>query len=227
MAVTTGLGGAQAYGAVTANANTVITRLVEPKPGCITRIRYLSYTAGATAHTLTVMRPLNKTTLTAAASAAQAVVNIAANPGGYAALARNGVTPRTADNLLAGSDFVAYQASDGTWVLDTVSSISSLAVTLTTNVPTGGLAAGTVLWWFGIITDANPGNAAVHPQFALTDAVTTTFGSADDNYAGWIGSLPPYNALGMTGFGEPIILHSGNATNAGTLNFVSVLYTLR
>jgi hypothetical protein len=216
-----------AYGSLTQTQGTVITRLVEPRANTVTRLRYVSYTAAATAHTLTVMRPFNFTKLTAAAAASQAVVNIAANPGNYSALAQNGVTPRTGNNLMAANDFVAYQASDGTWVLDTVSSISSLAVTLTTNVPTGGVAANTVLWWFGIISDTNPNTALAHPQFALADSATTTFGSESDNTAGWLGSVPGLSCLGMSGVGEPLILHSGNATNAGTLNRVSVLHSMR
>jgi hypothetical protein len=229
MAVTTGLGGAQGYGKVTQTADTVITRLIEPKAGCITRIRYLKYTAAGTAHTLTVMRPLGKTSLTAAAAASQAVVNVQINPGNYSAIATALGTPtcRTSNNLAAANDFVAYQCADGTWVLDTISSISSLAITLTSNVPTGGLALGTTLWWFGIITDTNPGNAEAHPQFTLTASTAVTFGSVDDNYAGWLGSLPAYPTLGMSGFGEPMVCHSGNATAAGTLNEVSALYTLR
>lgn len=227
MGVTTGLGSAHAYGKLTQSAGTAIVRLIEGRAGTIARLRYLSYTAGATAHTLTVMRPLNKTCFTVLAAAGQAVVNIQANPGSYAALAQNGVTIRTADNLLAGSDYVAYQCADKTWVVDTVSSISSLAVTLTTNLPTGGVLAGGVLWFFGAITDTNPGEALAHPQLALGASATTTFGSVTDNYAGFLGSLPPYSPLGMTGLGEPMLLHSGNATNAGTLDSVSVLYTMR
>lgn len=219
--------GSTAYGSKTANAGTAIVQLVEPRPGCFTRVRYLSYTAGATAHTLTVMRPFNKTYLTAAASASQAVVNVQINPGNYSSAAQNGVTPRTGNNLMAANDYVAYQASDGTWVVDTVSSISSLAVTLTTNVPTGGLAAGTVLWFFGIITDVNPNTTVAHPQFALADSATTTFGSEADSSVGWIGSQPGLSCLGMSGLGEPLLLHSGNATNAGTLNRTSVIYPAR
>jgi hypothetical protein len=209
--------GGHSYGKTTQNANTIITQLVAPFRNAYTAITFASYTAAGTAHTLTAMRPFNYTTFTADAAASQAVVNITANPGAYSTTGvwqygRPGITPSTANNLMAASDFVAYELPDGNYVLDTVSSISSLAVTLTTNLPTGGVKKGGRLWFYGIITDVNPQTSKAHPQFTLTASVTTTF---ENEVGEFFRSLNTY---------DPIILHSGNATAAGTLDRVSVLY---
>lgn len=210
------------YGKLTQNAGTVITRLIEPVRGSYTRLASVWYTASATAHTLTVMRPLGVTTFTAAAAASQAVVNIAADPGDYA-------TTTVADNLIAGSDFVVYESAyPGLFVLDTVSSVSSLAITLATNLPTGGVLQGGKFWFFGVIGDTNPSNGLVHSQFTLAANVTTYLGSdPGESIAGFIGTIPGYSGSGLSGMYEPMILHSGNATNAGVLEKVTAIYTGR
>lgn len=222
--------GMRGYGKLTQNAGTVITRLVEPMPNAFTRIVSVWYTASTTAHTLTVMRPLNVVTFTAAASAGQAVVNISADPGDYTGI-------RTSDNAIAGSDFVVYEVADGTYALDTVSSVATLAVTLSNNVPTSGVLAGGKLWFYGIITDTNPLNAQAHPQFTLPASVTTYLGTdSGEGIAGFVGSIaPPGGTYGwptgtginLTGRYEPLIVHSGNATAAGTIEKVTAIYTNR
>lgn len=207
--------GEKTYGKLTQSFGTVITRLVEPRKDAFTKLSYLEYTNLTTAHVLTVMRPLGKTTLTADAAASQAVINITANPGSYSTLMNP--VPRTANNLLAASDFVVLQLADGTYVLDTVSSISTLAVTLATSLPTLGAKAGAILWHFGVIADVNPFDAIAHPQFTLPVSSTTVYGTRPgDSLAGWIGSY---------GTNEPLICHSGNATAAGIMERVQAIYT--
>src|SRR5258708_3059183 len=112
--------GRRNYGRLTQNAGTVITRLIEPRQSAFTRIMSVFTKTSTTAPILTLMRPLNRTYFTADAAASQAVVNIAADPGDYP----SGV--RTADNVIAANDFVVYEAADGTFVLDTVSSVATL-----------------------------------------------------------------------------------------------------
>lgn len=218
------------YGKLTQTAGTVITRLVAPREGSFTRLLSVWYTAGATAHTLTVMRPLGKTTASAAAAASQAVINITADPGDY----DNYGVISTANNLIAANDFCVYQTADGNYVVDTVSSVSSLAITMTTNVPTATVLAGAPFWFFGIITDTNPADNLAHPQFNLYANITTYFGTdAGEAQMGFIGTIPGINlasataAWPLTGKNEPMILHSGNATNAGTLEKVTALYSSR
>lgn len=209
--------GGDTYGKITQNAGTVITRLVYPRSNAFTGLTFTGYTAAGTAHTLTVMRPFNWTTFSADAAAAQKVLNVVANPGAYSTAGvwqygRAGITPSVANNLVAASDFLAYELPDGNFFHDTVASISGTAITMTTNVPTGGVKKGGKLWCFGVITDLNPQTGLAHPQYTLTASVTTTF----ENQVGeWFRSLNRY---------DPLILHSGNAAAAGTLDRVSVSY---
>jgi hypothetical protein len=217
------IAGRKTYGKITQAADTVITRLVEPRKNVFTHITALAYTAAGTAHTLTIMRPLNKTTFTAAAAAAQAVVNIAADPGVYTG-------SRTANNVIAANDYVVYEAADGTFVLTTVSSVSTLAITLAANLPTGGVLQGGTMWFYGITTDTNPNDAQAHPQHTLTASVTTVLGNDPGEAAGSVcSSLPPskipaVSTLLCNGKGDPLIVHSNNATAAGTLENVFVVY---
>lgn len=196
-------------------ADTIITQLVPPLKGAFTGITRLAYTNQGTAHVLTIMRPLNWTTFSADAASGQAVVNVVVNPGAYATswkYGRPGATPSVADNLVAANDWVVYELPDGNYVLDTVASISGLAITLTTNVPTGGVKNGGRLWCFGVTTDLNPQTTVAHTQFPLPVSATTVFANKNDVF---------YRSLNKY---DPLILHSDNATAAGTLRRTNVMY---
>jgi hypothetical protein len=214
------------HGKLTQTAGTVITRLVPPREKSFTRLTSVWYTAGATAHTLTVMRPLGKTFASAAAATSQAVINIERDPGAYSAIG----TVNTSNNAIAANDFCVYQTADGNYVLDTVSSVSTLAITMTTNVPTSTVLKGAPFWFFGIITDTNPNDNLAHPQYTLPASITTYLGSdAGEGVAGFVGTIPglAITEWPLDGMNEPMILHSGNATNAGVLEKVSAIYTGR
>jgi hypothetical protein len=215
------------YGKLTQTAGTVISRLVEPWKKAYTRISDLWYNAGATAHVITAMRPLYKVTTSAAAAAGQAVINISADPGNYSAI----FTINTANNLIAANDYVVYQTADGNYTLDTVSSVSTLAITMTNNVPTAGVLNGADFWWFGITTDTNPGDNQAHPQFDCPASGVTKFGSdPGEAVMGFIGTIqglsPVVPNWKINGQNEPMILQSNNATNAGTMEKVAAVYTM-
>ena len=222
------------YGKLTQSAGTVITRLVEPAEGLFTTLADFEYTCSTTAHTLTVMRPLGKTYASAAAAASQAVINIEHNPGAYSDFG----TINTANNNIAANDFVVYQTADGNYVLDTVSSVSTLAITMANNVPTATVLKGAPFWWFGVIGDTNPNDNQTHPQFTLAASSTTNlFGDKPGHsLAGGIGSITPaagllglfsstYGKLLLDGKNEPLVLHSGNATAAGVMERVTAVYS--
>lgn len=209
--------GKRSYGKLTQNAGTVITRLVEPMRGALTRITAAQTITGATAHLLTLMRPLNRTYFTADAAASQAVVNIAADPGDYPTGCRTG------DNVIAGSDFVVYECADGTYALDTVSSVATLAITLTNNVPTGGVKKGGFFWFYGIVTDTNPNDAQAHPRFDLLASTRNYLNRGDG-----LTSIPDNKLLDLgNGCYQPLILHIDNGSNASTLDSVGVEYVRR
>jgi hypothetical protein len=210
----------KAYGYLTQTAATKISRLIEPRPDGFARLCSLIYLVGANDHQLTLMRPFNRVSFTADAAAGQAVVNISADPGNYSAINPN---CRTANNLIAANDFVVYRCADGTFVMDTVASVATLAITLTANVPTGGVKSGDPLWWFGIATDTNPHDAAANPTL-LASATTTFTPSVDACRA--LGTIP--DLAGGPTFGNgmncPLILQSNNVTAAGFFVNVGVEY---
>lgn len=216
-------------GRVTANAGTAYTQFIESldNPGCLTVLNFAQVTVGATAQTLVAMRPLSAQALpgssgqrcscylTAAAAAGQAVININQDPGVYTAYSfKNGATPRTANNGIAANDYLAFQYPDGSWGVDTVSSVSTLAITLSNNLATGGLASGAPVWFFGISTNVNPYDGLVHPTFTLPASTVVNLGS----------TFPFCNSLGLA---EPILLYCANGTNASVLESVGASYANR
>lgn len=187
-------------------------------------IARLLYTSSTTAHTITVMRPLNWTYTTAVVAAGGTSFSLKADPGVYSTnykypLPSGQAAPaNVADNAIASGDYVMYQLLDGTWVLDTAAgSYTSGAVTMTTGAPNitgGGVAINSPVFWFGAPGDTDPATGQKH--FAvLSKASTTKEDIVPDQLVGFVASLHP---------GDPLIVESNNATAAGTLDAVSAYY---
>lgn len=210
--------GRRSYGRNTQTAGTVIKQLIEPWPGAYTRINAIRVTTSTTAHLMTLMRPLNKVTASAAVAEGGTSLILAAQPGDYNALGVNA----TADNNIATNDYVCYQLADGTYVAELVT-VSSLTLTITA-VPTGsgGILAGSDVWFYGIVTDVNPNNAQAHPRFTLTASVTNNFDQDNDFVFTTIKDHRNMN-LG-NGRSQPVILLIDNGTAASVLEYVSVEY---
>jgi len=215
------LGGFQVGRNQTASAGTAIVVLIPPMTGAITHVGEMVLTAGATAHDLYLLRPLNYTTVASAAASGQAVVNFTADPGIYSTnylypplnlpygQALNPLpTFQTADHGIAANDYVVTETPDGAFWVAKVSSVSTLAVTMTTNVPTGGLVAGARIWYFGTISLNDPATAAAQFRFTTTASAANTVACVGFG-ADLLGSLHPY---------DPILFYDANATNADTLN---------
>lgn len=219
--------GSRSFGKKTEAANTVITLLVPPIQRAYTRLVDLWYTCGVTAHTMTVMRPFGRTTVASAAAASQAVINITADPGSYSSYG----TLNTANNLIAASDYCVYKTADGNYVVDTVSSVSTLAITMATNVPAGTVAAGAFFWFYGVAANTNPATGRAHEAFTLPASTTTYFGSdAGEGLAGFFETIPGLSGLSswpLNGQNEPLIIYIDNATNAGVLEKVTAIHTGR
>lgn len=189
------------FGKLTQSAGTAIVRTANPVGGTSrrnlkTRINKIVYTAGATAHTLTIMRELGTTTLSSAAASGQAVINLTANPG-----------TNTPAGGIAANDYVVIKLSDGTYQTAVVSSVSTLAVTLTGNVDSPGAAAGAKVWFMGA-----PGDHT--NTFALASGATTTLDGSTlgRTELGFIEATVGYS---------PLIAYINNASNAGTLQQMS------
>lgn len=221
MAFNLPLWGTKTYGRTVAAAGTVINRLVEPMRNASTVIAHLTYQQGVTLHTITIMRPLGSTTVASAASANQAVINITADPGVYAS------GTRIANNAIAANDYVVYRCSDGTFVLDTVASVSSLAITMTTNVPSMGVPAGAPFWFFGTINDTNPCDSQSHPKFIMAPGYNGTLTSSNRIHLGDQPGDSIAGVLASFGLYEPLIIQSDNVTTTGTIEQVVTVYTSR
>ena len=241
------------YGKITQGPGTANTPLIEPVAGCWTNLTYVAVTCGTTAHTLYVLRPQGFTFVNSAAAASQAVININEDPGKFSTYAANvaylAANPlvlavRLADNTLAANDYVCYQVADGTYVLDTVSSVTSLAVTMTNNVPACGVLKGAPFWWFGIQTDTNPCDGNAHPAFTLPASTVTKLGAQQGegnlgfmtivphpamfNFKGTAGGVTYSNVLNGKGlYGMPMMLYDANTTAADTIEEVVVEYSDR
>lgn len=186
-------------GTLTATAGTAIRYLVQPNRNGKVRASKLVYTAGATAHTATFLRPIGRTTTTSATAASGTVINLTADPG-------------PSGNGIATNDLIAIRETDGVTRLYTVSSVSTLAITLSSGL-VAGVASGGKVWNFGVTGDTNPADGAAHPAFALASGAATTF--TDDN--GFVATFAT---------DDPLLLSVNNATNAGTLNQFSWGYTI-
>lgn len=184
------------YGKKTESAGTEITVLVPPVASLFARLTTLRYRAAGTAHTLTALKQLGETTVASTAAAGQAVVNVSADPG----------TGTVAGGIAAG-DFLAVEKSDGTYHVGKVSSVATLAITLTANVPTGGFAAWARVLFFGAPADHTG------TQFSGT---ASTLESYQDEASGVVASASR---------NQGVLVHSDNATAAGTLEQVAAAYT--
>jgi hypothetical protein len=202
--------GHKTYGRITQSFGTKITRLVEPSTNAFTVLTYTQVATSTTAHILTIMKPLGKTTLSAAAATGQAVVNITANPGNYTGYG-------TADNNIATSDFCAVECDDGLIHHGTIT-LSTLEVTFAGNLPCA-CSAGNRFWFYGIETDVNPFDGLAHARYTLNASGTTVYGDTPgDAVVGWFGSNRRE---------EPLLMVIDNGTAASTLERVTVAYSTK
>lgn len=192
----------------TQTAGTLIQYLILPDRQGKNKLIGLSYTAGSTAHTLTIMRAIGRTKCSAVGAAGQAVINLVADPGITTGFVIPGSsTPIVNTNGIAANDFLAIRETDGITRLYKVSSVATLAITLTANLATGVDTTSDV-WDFGITTDTDPRNGNPHPNFAGTASVTTSLPVV----------LSPESIVCAThATDEPVLFNSNNATVAGTL----------
>lgn len=231
-------------GGITASAGTAFTLLVPPSPGAsrpammqkvvngrpnwlqsgYTCLDQVSYLDSGTAHDLVAMRPLNWAVVSGDVAANGTVVTLLTDPGAYATTYKyslppeaSGLVATVSNNAVAANDYVAVQLRDGTWHTSVVTSVSGLALTLTTAVPNvtgGGVEDGSTLYFFGISTDTNPATGRAHDKFksgassARVELLSTKTGVTYQTYSP----------------GDPILLYSANATNAGILALVAGRY---
>lgn len=185
-----------------------------------THVTKYTINAGSTAHAGTFMRPLNWTWTTVAAAAGATTLTLFDDPGIYSTNYRyplpGGATypASAADNGVATNDFIAVQLIDGSWVFRSVT-VAGLVMTIAAlPSPTSGgaVAAGAVVFWFGVSTDTDPATGYAHPTIQPVVSVQSDLGEIS---TGLVAALHS---------GDPMLLYNGNATAADTVAACSGYY---
>lgn len=188
----------------------------------VTVVNRLEYVVGATAHQLAILRPLNWAVVASDLAANGTALVLLTDPGAYSTAFKrplpSGITKpaSAANNAVAGSDYVCVQLKDGSWHLSVVTSVSSLTLTLTTAVPNvsgGGVTAGAICFFFGVVGDTDPATGAVQPNWTTSTSASQVF--LNEGPAGIMSSVFP---------GDPLLFYSPNGTNAGELALVAGHY---
>ncbi len=184
-------------------------------------------TASAAVSVYTIMRPLNWAVITTAVAkaTASAVLTLDRDPGLYATAYRyscdnNGIPASVADNAIAAADYVAFQLADGTWTFDLVASGSGTAPVLTTTLPNptgaGGIAAGTILYFFGVVGDKDPatGNTGYATDIPGIAALTTRDTTWSDEFG----------IAAAIHHGDPLLIYNDGASSVATLEYACGYY---
>ncbi len=192
---------------------TLINAIIPGQNGKKAKITSLRYTSAGTQHTLTFLRPLGKTTITALAAASQAICILLADPGLY-------TNKRTANNAIAANDIVLFKYPDGTYfqaiVLTAVAvGDGTITLTLTTNFP-AAIAANSTMYFFGLIADVDPNTAEAHPTLAPPTSASTTYPVTSAIQGGVL-----FQTLVA---GDPMIVQSSNATATGSIDSIGGVY---
>lgn len=212
---------------ITAAGGTPFFAAIPFHPKRKSKLTYLQYLAGATAHTLSLLSPLSKfAKLVAPAVAGATTFQIGADPGKYSLNLFPGSSipePSVADNPIAANHIVAMQGPDRVVSIFKVSSVSVAnnvwTITINTGgapfataIPTQGYPTGTPLFFYGLITDVNPATGLAHPTIAAGASATTTIGANNQTVFETAESE------------SPLLIYSPNTTNAGTVVWASGVY---
>lgn len=192
----------------TASAGTAIMACVPPSENLRlkTRIMGMAYISAGTAHTLTVMKALAKTSTTAAAAAGATSIAVASTSFGAA-------------QTLAASDFAVIRLQVATgyiYQLLAVSGVSTLTLTVTaleTAAP-----SGSPVWLFGTAAESNAGLDVYLPT--VSAKTQYNFGDGGVSTSGF--KVEVSNVVYQrSGRGDPLIVNSTNGTAAGTIESIS------
>lgn len=217
------------FTAKTATAGTVITQIIQPRGRKRIKVTQVDYSVTTNpGHVLYFMNVLDKVTLKAAAAASATSFLLSRMPGAYSQNASedNLPVPSVSNNNITSGDYLLYQQSDGTWVVNTAGNATlnangtvSLA-DLGTAVSASGVANGTTIFFMGLGTDTNPRTGVANDKltFGSTNNVTLSFPSNSTINSGSVAeSVRPR---------EPMLILSNNTVAAGTLERVNGVYGL-
>ena len=193
---------------------TVINILCPPKRKHKTVVTRLIATASTTAHVVTCLREIDRTTVTTAVAASGTSITLAKNLGN-APIGPYGSASQIAADHLAANDWYVIELPDGTYFLDYVSafSTSTLVLTPTGTVPTNGIAAGATVWMLGLAADLDPFDpvAGAFPGRNIKASTRVEFPTSAEADAPVFSSYLPYS---------PLLVQDNNATATGTIELV-------
>ena len=204
------------YGKQTQTAATLIEQVIAGRSGAIARVTSCVYdmltAANTVSHVLAFMKALAHGTLqtTPAVSATSIVVDTASLAAAY-----------MGGDILATSDRIVYQYTDGTWEANTVTAINTTtgALTVTALSATRVLVAGQRIYYMGI-----PGDGA-HLLLNCKGTVVTNLNDPIAGVAqGGFQRVVSEVNYKRTGYGDPMLFSSNNATTAGMLASLSGYY---
>jgi len=198
-----GFGGG-VLGKTNAAADTVWYGVIPGRANAYARLLSWQYTAGNTANLFTMLRPIGRTTVAAAAITNVAVITVAADP-----------SP-SGNTIAAGDQVVLGPCTDGTYRRAQVNTSgwnsSALTLTFTANLA-ANVNTATKVFNFGIPSDTDPISGAAFPTFLPTANTTAT---VDLGGVGFVGAQK----------GDPLLIYSPNATNATNLNNAAYAHTI-
>lgn len=190
----------------TESAGTAIVEVIPAAQNGIPFIKTLAYTSGATAHTIYVMKCVGTTTTSQGSLSGVSTLTLNKTDPGKATSG--------ADETLAGSDYLVWVDENGVYKADTVSSVSGAVVTLS-NALASDVLSGATVWAFHELA------RSVHIQLKPAASATTVYQDLDLS-----AGIPKQTGIQIkrTGVGEPLLVVSNNATNAGSFDYISGYY---
>jgi hypothetical protein len=182
------------YGSSTIAFGTEVVKVIPPKAQRHTRIDGFGYECGATAHTVTVMVPLQKVKVATDAAAGQTSITLDVAP------------TDTSGAVPAANDFIVVRNEYGIYDVYKVASYSARVIVVTVSVGSADsngvitkIEADTPVWFFGGTADH------VKRQFRTPASAYTPF-------------TPPNGICTTPNVYEPVIVHSNNATATGYMS---------
>jgi hypothetical protein len=166
-----------------------------------TRLTHIRYASAATAHTLIVMKALARTYATAAVAITGT------------SLVLDSIT--FLNKTLAANDYIVYKDVAGTYRATTVSSIVTATKTLTIPAAAEAIADNAPVWLFGLSSETPNANTNILTVASVVGDYNMSGGGIQAGFKSLVISGTTYQGRG--GHGDPMILYSGNGTNAGTL----------
>lgn len=192
-------------GEQTQTAATPIVQVIPPKgTNYKTKITTLVYTPAATVHNVIIMKAIAKTTLSAAAADGATSVTL--------------TSVAFADQAtVAANDYLIIKSDDNTYKSYLVSAVVGNVCTIPALDQAS--AAGATVWIMGAPAD-------VYHTTLKTVASTRmlfqdqTAGIEESGFESIVSDV----CYSRSGFGDPMLVYSANATNAGFLNMVAATY---